>query len=138
MALGIYCSGGFGREKYDLAHLINIKYYHWSDIVFIDDVSEAENANGGIIYRYEVFKQKFPPGNAKITIAIGEPKYRRTMADKVISDGYSLQSLIHPDVKIGTGTTIGDGTIIAYYPYISCKNTKYPVQCHLLGMCRLL
>ena len=41
MILGIYGSGGQGRDVFDLARAVNVKMKKWDDFVFINDFSDG-------------------------------------------------------------------------------------------------
>lgn len=123
MLLGIYCAGGLGREVLDLARIINEKEKSWDKIVFIDDVTQKNMVNNVDIFSFAKFKTAFSPDSANIVIANGEPKARQTLFDKVISNGYTLQTLIHPNAFIGSETEICDGVIIQHGCHVSCSAT---------------
>ena len=121
MVLGIYGSGGLGREVLDLASGINANAAKWEKIVFINDSKEESPINGAEIFTLFEFIANFPVANAKIIIALGEPKYRQALRDKVVASGYKLQTLIHPTAFVGSKTLIGEGTIIQFGCFVSCN-----------------
>lgn len=121
MILGIYGSGGLGREVLDLSHAINTVEKEWKDIVFIDDFTEESFISGTQVMSFDEFTKRFSVERAKVVIAVGEPKIRQVLREKVTSSGYSLQSLVHPTAFVGSGTTIDSGTIIQFGSFISCN-----------------
>jgi len=121
MILGIYGAGGVGREILDLARVINAAKNSWDKIVFINDFKKESYVNGAEVFTFDEFKTSFTVDNAKITIAVGEPKVRRLLREKVTDGGYKLQTLIHPNAFVGTATIIGDGTIIQFGTFVSCN-----------------
>lgn len=121
MVLGIYGSGGLGREILDLAKEINASKWKWKKIVFINDFKKEPVINGAEVFTFDEFKANFPTDNANITIAVGEPKIRQILREKVMANGYGLQSLIHPTAFIGTETQIGDGTSVQFGCFVSCN-----------------
>jgi len=121
MILGIYGSGGQGREILDLAQEINALAEKWENIVFIDDFKRETVINGAEVFTSDEFKASFSADNAKAVIAVGEPKVRQILRKKMAARGYGLQTLIHPAAFVGTETSIGDGTIIQFGSFVSCN-----------------
>ena len=121
MTLGIYGSGGLGREVYELALSINDKYSKWKEIVFVDDAADTINSPRDLpVYTYSELKKHFSTENIEFCIAIGEPYFRKKIFDNLINDEMKLATLIHPDVDIPKSTSIGEGTIICKYVSITC------------------
>ncbi|KNC94810.1 NeuD/PglB/VioB family sugar acetyltransferase [Trabulsiella odontotermitis] len=118
MKLGIYGTGGQGRETLVLARQINQVEARWRDIFFIDDVTDATSVSGVPVYRYEALDFH----DLEIFIALGEPAHRRTLAQKVLQK-VKLATLIHPDVFVPDDTHIGRGVLIGQGAFISCNVT---------------
>ena len=71
MTLGIYGSGGLGREVYELALSINDKYSKWKEIVFVDDAADTINSPRDLpVYTYSELKKHFSTENIQFCIAI--------------------------------------------------------------------
>jgi len=121
MILGIYGSGGLGREVLDLARAICSFENKWERIVFINDFKSANSINDSKVYTFEEFKERFTIDEAMISIAIGEPLFRQTLRERASIEGYRLQTLIHPTAFVGYGTQIGNGAIIQFGSFISCN-----------------
>jgi sugar O-acyltransferase (sialic acid O-acetyltransferase NeuD family) len=121
MFLGIYGAGGLGREILDLAKGINALENKWKKIVFINDFKQSPTINGVEVFTFEEFKTNFSTDNARLVIAVGEPKDRQTLREKITASGYRLQSLIHPTASVGTETQIGDGTIVQFGSFVACN-----------------
>lgn len=121
MILGIYGSGGLGREVLDLAQGINALLAKWEKIVFIDDFKQESTVNGAEVFAFDKFKANFSGDNAKIVIAVGEPKVRQALREKITASGYGLQSLVHATAFIGAETQIEDGAIIQFGCFVSCN-----------------
>ena len=119
MILGIYGSGGLGREVLELSKIIN-KNNRWVNIVFIDDVNKGK-CNGIERYSFVEFIDKFDPEDTEVIIGIGEPALREVLYEKVIENNFSLATLIHPDVVIPEDSTIGKGAVVNLGNYISCN-----------------
>lgn len=108
MILGIYGSGGAGREVKEIAELIN----RWTEIVFIDDTVEEGEFKGIKRMPFESFKKEYDISDAEVIIALGEPKYKELLYDKVSSVGYSFTNVIHPKAIINVSAELGRGLII--------------------------
>lgn len=121
MILGVYGSGGLGREVLDITKTLNAIDRKWERMVFINDFKPVALINDTELFTFDEFKEAFSPDSAKVVIAIGEPKVRQIIRDRVSENGYSLQTLIHPTAFIGTDTQIGDGSVIQYGSFISCN-----------------
>jgi len=120
MILGIYGSGGLGREVLELSKIIN-KNNRWDDIVFIDDNKNKSDCNGVKCYTFEEFIDNFKPADSQIIIALGEPAVREVLYKKIIASSYQLATLIHPNVVIPKDTKIGKGVVVNLGNYISCN-----------------
>lgn len=117
MILGIYGAGGMGRETLDLARQVNRKSRRWDEFVFIDD------APGPMLQGIE--RWFFPAaldrlGSMDIVISVGEPDARRMLFDKTVAAGFSLATLIHPDIFVPESTLVGVGSQIFPGVFVSC------------------
>jgi len=121
MILGIYGSGGLGREVLDLAREINNRVKIWEKIIFINDFKPELVINGAEVFTFDEFKANFTASYAELVVAVGEPKVRQVLREKIVTSGYSLTSLVHPIAFIGSETQIGDGAIIQFGSFISCN-----------------
>ena len=123
MILGIYGAGGLGREVYELVLRINFNSKRWSDIIFIDDSPKINNLRKIPLYKSSEIKDKFSLNELEICIAVGEPKVRNILFDKIKCFGYEIVSLIDPSVSIPDSTRIGKGTIICRFVSVTCDIT---------------
>jgi sugar O-acyltransferase (sialic acid O-acetyltransferase NeuD family) len=96
-------------------------YNSWDRIVFIDDIADEKMKSGTEVYNFEKFSMTFPFENAKIVIALGEPKYRHELRNRVLARNYTLQTLVHPTALIGTDSHLGNGAIVQYNCVVSCN-----------------
>ena len=119
--LGIYCAGGFGGVTLGIANKLNEKDHIWDEIVFIED--DPEKVSDEIIL-FDVFKEKFPPIDAEIVIAAGEPRTREYLFNKVKEEGYTLPNLIHPWADCPRTVELGEGNIVQTFAYISASGVK--------------
>jgi len=121
MIIGIYGSGGLGREVLDIVLACSVAKTQKKRVFFIDDFKDEQLINSVKVLSFEAFKNISNPENATISIAIGEPKVRHALRKKVIDSGYSLQTLVHPTSFIGTDTKIESGAIIQFGSFVSCN-----------------
>lgn len=120
MLLGIYGSGGLGREVLELAKQINAVSLKWDEIVFIDDYSNETLKNGINLLPFSAIKSMYLPSRIEIVIAIGEPQNRKLVYDEVAQAGCKFATLVHPSVFVPDTTNIGAGCIIGSLCFISC------------------
>ena len=121
MVLGIYGSGGLGREVLELARQIQAVSNKWKQIVFIDNFSTEQSKNNTSILSFSMFNDAFRADNAEISIAVGEPMFRMNLSKEVLSAGYTLAALIHPSVKIPESTVVKSGATVCSNAFISCN-----------------
>lgn len=117
MILGIYGSGGLGREVLELAKIIN-QNKRWDNIIFIDDINKG-NYNHVERYSFEEFLNKFKASETEIVIASGEPAVRELLYNRVVDNQYSLATLIHPTTVIPDDAKIGQGVVVNLGNFIS-------------------
>lgn len=118
MILGIYGAHGLAQEVHIIAKKINNIEYRWSEIVYIDDINEISELQGRKVYKFADLLKLYKKDQLEIVIAVGEPKVRELLYQKVKSQKVTLISLIHPHiyidetVKLGTGVVICEGVTI--------------------------
>lgn len=108
MVLGIYGSGGAGKEIREIAEQLG----RWEKIVFIDDISECGKFKNIDRINFEAFKQEYSIKQSEIIIGLGEPSYKKMLYDKVIACGYHLINIIHPSAIISPTSHLGKGIVI--------------------------
>lgn len=111
MILGIYGSGGLGRELAEVAEESNCER-RWSRILFIDDINNESSVNGFDVYRFEDFVQLSRQEMCEVVIAVGEPSSRNEMYERVVSAGLQLANLIHPSASLPKTCTLGKGSML--------------------------
>jgi sugar O-acyltransferase (sialic acid O-acetyltransferase NeuD family) len=109
--LNIYGASSTGREVYSWMH--NCGYTEkFNEIQFIDDNTKAlEHYNGYPPINHQA-KDFIPDENDTSILAIEEPRKKIEMVSMLCARGIHLSTFIHPSVVIGTGTTIGKGSIL--------------------------
>ncbi len=113
MQLGIYGTGGFGKEVYDVACRQNEKSKKWEKIFFIDDFKE----NNTLFYLSNIFSLShvinyYSLDNLEVVIAIGEPVVRIRIKEKLKQNGIKLGKVIDPSAIISPTATLGGGIIV--------------------------
>lgn len=121
MILGIYGSGGQGRDVFDLARAVNAKTKRWGDFVFINDFSDGKQVRGKNVMTFDDFKAHFSTDTTEVVIAVGEPAIREILWNKVAQAGYSFATVIHPTVDLPETVKIGKGVTIGKNAFISCN-----------------
>jgi len=119
--LGIYGSGGLGREVVELAKQINAVSSRWENIIFIDDYVTEPSKNGIKILTFSEIINSYSKEEIEISIAVGEPEIRKTLYEKVTNEGYNLATLIPPQIYIPESAEILPGSTINIYSSISCN-----------------
>lgn len=112
--LYIVGAGGFGREVAWLAETINKEKNTWDIKGFIDDDSELWDK---VIDDYHVLGGlnilEVQSSDIWCVVAVGNAAVRKRITQKLDeSEHIKYATLISPDVKMGFGNTIGEGTII--------------------------
>lgn len=108
MILGIYGSGGAGKEVKEIAE----ELHQWSEIVFIDDMVPADIYKGVKRMPFSEFQQTFSIENSEIVIALGETIHKATLYSKVKHAGYQLGTVIHKSAWISPTAILGDGIVL--------------------------
>jgi sugar O-acyltransferase (sialic acid O-acetyltransferase NeuD family) len=112
--IAIFGAGGFGLEVAMLIEQINEKTNAWEIIGFFDDGIDV----GKIINDYPVLGgiNELNQWGKKISIviALGPPRIKKAVFEKIKNKNISHPVLIHPNVVIGNSkyVSIGDGCII--------------------------
>src|SRR5512146_1617369 len=95
--IALYGAGGFGREVAWLIEECNRSQNRYDFLGFIDDrAGNIHTANGNAVFSLAHVAESFP--DAKVAIAVGDPKLRRQLANRVLEAGLQLETLIHPNV----------------------------------------
>lgn len=136
MQLAIFGAGGLGREFLELAEIINERGQRWDSFVFIDDNTPLKAVQGIPVYRFE---DMFADGRVEETeyiIAVGEPAVRKKIYERLLENGCSVATIVHPDVHIPVTTTLGPGTVVCYGCFVSCnvtikENVVLQPQCNI-------
>ncbi len=134
MILGIYGSGGLGREIYEVAARCNAIVRYWSEIVFIDDSCEEDSYFDTKRIHFDTLLES--SSCYECVVAVGEPAARETLFLRLTGNNIKLASLIDPTAIVSRNATIGAGTIICEYSTIHAgveigRNTLIQPFCNI-------
>ena len=134
MILGIYGSGGLGREIYEVAVRCNAIPRYWSEIVFIDDSCEEGSYCGTKRIHFDTVLESATC--YECVVAVGEPSARETLFLRLMGNDIKLASLIDPTAIVSRTATIGAGSIICEYSTIHAgvelgRNTLIQPFCNI-------
>ena len=110
--LGIYGSGGLGRETASLVESLASQGHVWDTVFFIDDNPENQGTEvmGLSVLGLEEVALRYP--EARIAGAVGDNGVRRILAEKTEALGFKAATLVHPSVEIPRTVEVGAGTIV--------------------------
>jgi sugar O-acyltransferase (sialic acid O-acetyltransferase NeuD family) len=108
-AIAIYGAGGHARE---VAWLLNAFPPGTYDLrCFIEDGAPAGRVlNGTPVLSWEAFTAAGE--DAKLAIAVGDPRARRALVQKCEAAGHGFATLIHPDVGRPVFIEYGEGAVV--------------------------
>ena len=112
MILGIYGTGGSGKELLEMVERFDELKNRWHEVVFIDDTREIGEFRGRRMMPLEEFSARFARDAAEIVIAVGEPYYRLRMAEKVSQAGFDLATIVHPMAHVSPSASLGKGVVV--------------------------
>jgi sugar O-acyltransferase (sialic acid O-acetyltransferase NeuD family) len=134
MILGIYGSGGLGREMYDIAVRRNVVSSLWSEILFINDCDDKVSFHNTRRVRLDTLLQS--EESCECIIAVGEPATREKLYARLKEKGVNLTTLIDPTALVSATAKIEEGTILCEYVTIHCgaelgRNTLIQPFCNI-------
>ena len=116
MILGIYGSGGLGREIYEIALRRNEISSLWTKIIFIDDINEEGKFFNTDRIKFDSLKEYID--QVECIVAVGEPSTREKLYNKLKDVNINITALIDPTAITSPTCTIKEGTIICEYSTI--------------------
>lgn len=126
MILALYGAGAMGREFRQIAD----ESGEWSGVVFIDDHAAADELAGCPVYRFQMFRARYTPEEARFVVAIGEPKYRLEAFEKMTRAGYRGGVLVHGSATISPDAEVGEGTAVCQGVFVGSQ-AKVGKNCYL-------
>lgn len=109
--------GGFGREVFSLVQALRGRGDTWDVEGFADDapsdldLERVRDLGSRVICRVSDLAERTSPFAA--VVAIGSPRARRAVTDRLQHAPVTWPSLVHPQATIGLGVGVGAGSIIA-------------------------
>ncbi|MFM7169205.1 MAG: NeuD/PglB/VioB family sugar acetyltransferase [Planctomycetaceae bacterium] len=127
MRLAIYGSGGLGREVYELAEIVNQEASKWDEIFFVDDVRGEGSFLDTRCVRFETLIDQ-QGVDLECVIAIGEPKSRLALFEKIVGSGVQPATLVHPRALVSPKSCISVGSIICEFASVHV-NARIGLNC---------
>ncbi len=114
-------AGGLGREVYQYARDAFTSRNHYRITGFLDDNSQELIQRGytldvGIIgdtNNYQIQE------NDRFLVAIGDPKIRRLLVERLSARGGQFATLVHPKAYVAPSAKLGVGTIISPFATVA-------------------
>lgn len=122
MILGIYGSGGLGREIYELAQRCDASFRNhagkerWKEVIFIDDYNEEGPFFGTRRMKFEALLEN--KNDYECIIAIGEPSSREKLFRKLTDENIRIATIIDPSSIVSPTAKIGKGVIVCEFTTI--------------------
>ncbi len=123
MILGIYGCGGLGKGILQLARQINRHNLRWKRCIFIDDNKPEGRFKDIELWSFQRAVDAFGPEELEFSIAVGEPRIRKILFDKIQGHGFKLATLIHPGVEVPECAQVHKGAAIYPGAFIGCDVT---------------
>lgn len=116
MKLGIYGSGGLGKEIYEVALRRNNVSSLWDEIFFIDDINPEGHYFGTQRMSFEsLLSVNF---EFECIVALGEPSIRQMLYSKLATQKINITRLIDPSAIISPTCHIEVGAIVCEFSTI--------------------
>lgn len=114
-------AGSFGREVAQLIEDINMDKKTWNLLGYIDETVEKHGTlinSNNVLGSFDWLEKN---GGKKLSAicAIGNPRAKYTVLNKVSGYGLNYANLIHPDAKVSKFVELGYGNIICCNSFIS-------------------
>ncbi|MCD7789891.1 MAG: acetyltransferase [Bacteroides thetaiotaomicron] len=119
MILVIFGASGQAKEVKEIADMANCKNLLWEAFVFIDDFKDEGTFKGCHRMHLESAIEKYGINNLEFIVALGEPRAKKAVFERLKNRGcrfcnvISPRSQISPDARLGEGIIIKSGAIIS-------------------------
>ena len=116
-------AGGFGREVLNWARDVSVKTGEWQVGGFLDahpDALTGYHVDGEILGHPDSYH---PQPEDVFVCAIGNSVTRLDVCRKLSEKGARFATLVHPQAIVGTGCTIGPGSIICPFSVVTTNTT---------------
>lgn len=116
-------AGEFGREVFTWAGQAIAQGAPWNLAGFIDDRPDATSGYGEDLRILSSLDGYVPAEQDVFLCAIGMPRAKRRVDEKLRLKGGRLATLVHPSAIIGRNVHIGEGSILCPFTQLSCDIT---------------
>jgi sugar O-acyltransferase (sialic acid O-acetyltransferase NeuD family) len=106
--IAIYGAGGFGREVAWLAETCGS--YNLMCLVDDNPKWQGKNINTMPVKKLDDTKKKYP--GIGMVVAVGSPKTRQYITEKVIDLGFNIVSIVHPRTEMSRWIDLNKGVVI--------------------------
>lgn len=110
MVLAIFGASGQGKEVREIADYQNAITKRWGKTIFIDDNKPEGEFMGLEMCRLETALERYK--EIEFVIAVGEPKTKRKIYERLLSLNCMLGSVISPDSQVSPYCKLGKGLVI--------------------------
>lgn len=110
MILAIFGASGQGKEVREIADYQNAIEKRWSDIVFVDDNKSEGSFMGLELMQLNTAIERYQ--EIEFVIAVGEPKTKKKIYERLLSLNCELGSVISPDSQVSPYCKLGKGLVI--------------------------
>lgn len=110
--------GGHGREVLGIVRALAdaARVPGWRVLGFVDDLPSESNlkllGRLDVPYLGSLEWLRHAPPSTHLTLGIGDPRIRRTVAQRVDRYGLPAPVLVHPDATLGPDAVVGDGVVL--------------------------
>lgn len=120
--IAIFGAGGFGREVMTLIQNINQVEEIWNIIGFFDDGVPVDTLVHGLPVLGGVSKMNEWKTPLSVAVAIGTPRIKKSVLNKIDNPLIDFPALVHPSVIIGDKNyvSLGKGCIICANSVLTC------------------
>lgn len=110
--IAIVGAGGFGKETLVMINQINAINPQWQVTGFYDDGIAAGSTVAGlpVLGKLEALKQV--DAALAVVVAVGDPKIKRSVVERIQQSNLYFPTLIHPVATIGENIKAGAGCIV--------------------------
>lgn len=110
MVLAVFGASGQGKEVREIADYQNAVTKRWEKIIFIDD-NKPEGAFMGLeMIQLNNALEKYE--KIEFVIAVGEPKTKKKIYERLLSLNCKFGSVISPDSQVSPYCKLGEGLVI--------------------------
>lgn len=110
MVLGVFGASGQGKEVREIADYQNAVTNRWETIIFIDDNKPEGTFMGLEMIQLNTALEKYE--EIEFVIAVGEPKTKRKIYERLLSLNCNFGSVISPDSQVSPYCRLGQGLVI--------------------------